>query len=317
MRQKRHILGVISITVFGLFVGCVKSESDQVVVGVSKFLSHPALDSIERGLVEVVERARPEVELNLQNANGEVTAVNTIAQLFQNNGVKLAVGITTVAVQALVQQTSGIPLFYTAVTSAEEAGILSEPETLITGYQNLTPVEQNLRMIQGIVPELRTIGQIYSSGEDNAVLLNKMARRAADSLGIELISRSVGGTAEVRNAALSLMDLVDAVYIDTDNQVVSALPGIGDLAYQGGIPLFTADPTSAAGGKVVLAVGFDYYKIGRAVGQLIVDYLDGKEGIFEEPVRSPEVQDVYVDRDLAAELGLSVPEDISDFIKVE
>lgn len=314
MRKKSYLLSVISVGVLGIFTGCAKS--DRVVIGVSKLLSHSALDAIERGIVGVIEESHPEVEFDLQNANGEVTAVNTIAQLFQSNGVKLAVGITTPSMQALVQQTSGIPLFYTGITSPEEAGILRKPGVEITGYSDLTPVDQHVGIIRKILPELKTLGQIYSGNEDNAVLLNEMTQEAADGLNIELISRPVTSTAEVRNAALSLMDQVDAVYIAIDNQVISALPGIGDLAYQAKVPLFTADPTSAEGGKVVLSIGFDYYEMGVITGELIVDYLDGRE-VFDRPVRSvsPEKQVVYVDRPLAAELGLSIPENVSDLLE--
>lgn len=314
MRAKRWI-GLFIVAVLGTLNGC--KNSDRYVIGVSKILSHPALDAVERGLMKTVLEVHPEVEFDLQNANNEITAVNTIAQLFQNNGVKLAVGIATPSIQALVQQTSGIPLFYAGITSPEETGILSKPGTQITGYSDLTPVAAHVKMIQAILPEIKRLGQVYSSNEDNGVILNQMTQEAADSLGIELIARAVGSTAEVRSAALSFMDQVDAVYIAVDNQVISALPGVGDLAYQAKVPLFTADPSSAEKAKVVLSMGFDYFKMGLATGQLIVDYLEGREEIFEKPVRylPAEDLDVYVDRDLAEELGLTIPDNVFDLLK--
>jgi putative ABC transport system substrate-binding protein len=39
----------------------------------------------------------------------------------------------------------------------------------------------------------------------------------------------------------------------------------------------TADPSSAEKVPVLAAVGFDYYKMGRATGRIVVDVLKGKK----------------------------------------
>ena len=292
-----------------------KDEANAQKIGITKIVSHPALDAIEQNIIAAIEQGGREVEFNLQNANGEASAANSIAQLFQNEGVDVTIGIATPTSQALVQNISDIPIFYSAVTDPEDAGLFSKRSQgmKITGYSDLTPVSEHIATIKRIQPDLKVIGQIYSSDEDNARVLNELTDEAASEQDIELVSIAVNDTAGVRDAALSIVDMVDAFYITVDNKVISALAAISEVADQAQKPLYTADPSSAPDARVSVAMGFDYASMGRATGELIVRYLDGDQSVFDNPVnyQSVESQVIYIDQDQIEKLGLSIPEDIA------
>ncbi len=294
----------------------VEPESEVITIGICKIMSHPALDAIESNIVESIEKSGKNVEFDLQNANGEASAANSIAQLFQNKKVDLAIGIATPTTQALVQNLSGIPIFYSAITDPEGAGLFSKVGTAgmqITGYSDLTPIEDHIATIRRIQPDLQTLGQIYSSDEDNSRALNEMTAKVAEANGIQLISVAVTNTAEVRDATLSIIDKVDAFYVTVDNKVISALSAVGEVAHMNQIPLYTADPSSAPANKVALAMGFDYASMGKATGELVARYLEGDETVFDRNINylGLEYQTLWLNQELLAELGLSVPEDIS------
>lgn len=291
------------------------AESESVQIGITKIVSHPALDAIEQNIMAAIEQEGRQVEFNLQNANGEATAANSIAQLFQNEAVDVAIGIATPTSQALVQNMSDIPIFYSAVTDPEDAGLLSKRNQgmKITGYSDLTPVSEHIATIKRIQPDIKVIGQIYSSDEDNARVLNDLTSEAVSEQDIELVSIAVTDTSGVRDAALSIVDMVDAFYITVDNKVVSALAAISEVADQAQIPLYTADPSSAPDVKVSVAMGFDYASMGWATGELIARYLDGDQSVFDNPVnyQAVESQVIYIDQAQVEKLGLNIPEDIA------
>ncbi|MBU0515973.1 MAG: hypothetical protein KJ621_14500, partial [Proteobacteria bacterium] len=64
-----------------------------------------------------------------------------------------------------------------------------------------------------------------------------------------------------------LVGKVDAIYVPTDNTVVSALESAVKVAIQNRLPLFATDVASAKRGAAV-ALGMDYYRLGRQTGAM-------------------------------------------------
>ncbi len=262
-----------------LLVGCA-DDKDDVKIGISKIVAHPALDAVEQGIQDgIAEQGYTEVEYDLQNANGDMNSAISIATKFKNDDVSVAVGIATPTAQALVQGISEIPVVFAAVTdpvSAELVPSLDAGGTNVTGYSDMTPVREQIEMIVDL-GDINRIGHVYSSGEANAVVLAEMAQEACDEIGIEFITATVTNSAEVRTAALSIVDKVDAIYVSTDNTVVSALAALADVATDKGVPIISADPSSAEQFDILAAYGFDYYTMGVATGRLVADILGGKD----------------------------------------
>ena len=103
-----------------------------------------------------------------------------------------------------------------------------------------------------------------------------MAREACAELGIEFIESTVSNSSEVKQAAQAIADKVDGFYLSTDNTIISALSAISDVAGRAGIPIMSADPTSAVENPVLIAWGFDYYKMGKACGRMAVEVFRAK-----------------------------------------
>jgi len=73
----------------------------------------------------------------------------------------------------------------------------------------------------------------------------------------------------------------------------------------------SADPSSAETIPVLAAWGFDYYKMGRRTGKLVVDVLKGKKTSEIPTVYMTDTSDVdlLLNMDVAEKLGLAFPED--------
>lgn len=287
------------------------APEETIRIGISKIVAHPALDAVEQGIQdELAALGYDDIVYDLQNAAGDLTTAAQIAAKFRADRVDIAVGIATPTSQALVGSIHTIPVVFTAVTdpvSAELVPGLAGGGGNVTGFSDLTPVREQIELLAQF-GDISAIGHVYSSGEANAVVLANMARAVADELGIEFVEATVANSAEVRQAAQAIAGRVDVFYVSTDNTVVSALSSLIDVATSAGVPVVTADPSSAEEQDVLAAYGFDYYTMGRATGQLIADILEGADP-NDIPVQYLTDADdlvLHVNADVASRLGITL-----------
>ncbi len=313
-----------------LFAGCSKTDEsasepqaaseekapapEPLKIGITKIVAHPALDALEQGAVEVIKETYPDAQFDLQNANGEMSTATSIAQKFKADKVDLAIGIATPTAQALVNTIKDTPILYSAVTDPVDAGLVDSYDqggANVTGISDMTPVKDQIKLLSTLT-DLKTLGHIYTSSEANAVRLAEMAEEACAELGIEFIGTTVSNSAEVKQAAQTIVDKVDGLYISTDNTVVSALAAVTDVANRAGKPLMSADPSSGADNDVLIAWGFDYYKMGKAAGRMAVEVLQGKKTSDIPTMFMTSVDDIdlLINLDVAKQLGITFPDDL-------
>ena len=313
----KRLLSVVLVVVVAATGFAAGSAQRATRIGISKIVAHPALDAVEQGIQdELAELGYGDIVYDLQNAAGDLTTASQIAAKFRSDRVAVAVGIATPTSQALVASIQTIPVVFTAVTDPVNAGLvpgLSGGGGNVTGYSDLTPVREQIELLAQF-GNPRAIGHVYSAGEANALVLAGMAREAARDLGIEFVEATVTNSAEVRQAAQSIVNRVDVFYVSTDNTVVSALSALTGVAAAAGIPVVSADPSSAEEQDVLAAYGFDYYTMGRATGRLIARILEG-----EDPNTIPvhyltDASDLllHVNVDVANRLGLTLPQEVLD-----
>lgn len=315
--MKRIIIALfVLLSMFSSFSEGVREDYAQKKVykiGISKLLAHPALDAIEEGIKDYLDSTGYAFEYDVQNANGEVTAASQIAQVFKDEGTDLNIGIATPTAQALANVCVDTPLIYSSVTDPTAAGLVGKGMENIAGVSDMVPVAAHLSLIVQIVPELESLGMVYTSGEANGIVLMEAMKAAAEAEGVNLITASVANSSEVRMAAESIIDRVDAVYVATDNTVISAITALSDVCMAHRIPLFSADTTSSYGTDVLLAGGFDYYASGLLTGEIVERYLEG-ENLEDIGVvyLDQESLEIYLNMDVASALGLTIPESIAD-----
>ncbi len=299
-----------------LILSCAKETTN--LIGISKIVSHPALDAVEKGIQDELNERKIKANFDLHNANGDINTALSIAKKFKEQKVKIAVGIATPSAQTLVKElkdTSTIIIF-SAVTDPVKAGLvnsLERGERNITGISDMTPVEAQIKLITQIKP-IKKLGFIYSSHEDNAVALAKITKNICSKLNIELIEATITSSSDVKQATIAIANRVDAIYVTTDNTVVSALPSLTEVAMKYKIPVISADPSSAKDSQVLAALGFDYYKMGKATGKLIIEILEGKkpENIPTRFLTDRKDLEFYLNLEIAKKLNLNIPEKLID-----
>jgi putative ABC transport system substrate-binding protein len=300
--------------------GCSKDKvaetetGGDVRIGIAKIVQHEALDAVENGLQDALVLRGYNVEADLQNANGDVNTAAQIANKFKNDKVDIAVGIATPMAQALSNAIKDIPVVFSAVTDPVGARLvtsLDRGEGNVTGLSDAIPTVEHIGMFQQIAG-IKTLGYIYTSSEENSVSALALVEEGCEKYGITLVAQTINSSADLRQAAQSLVGRVDGIYLTTDNMVFSALPALIEVFGGAKKPVFSGDVTGAMNGGCLIASGFNYYKAGLATGNMIADILEGTPPA-DIPVKfltDPGESDLLFDLDAAANCGITISEDL-------
>lgn len=322
--KKILILLAVLIQTFALAAGGTAEAADDgtILIGVSKLLSHAALDSVEEGMQEYLATTDINVRYDFQNANGDISTASSIAQQFKSEGADIVLGIGTASAQALANVFTDIPVLFAAVTDPQDAGLVADnnapdPESNVCGVSDMNPVEAQIKLLIDITGA-KTIGNVYSSGEQNGIVLMEQAKAACEKLGVEFVEVAVTNSSEVMMATQSIIDRVDAVYIATDNNVISALSAIADVCDSAGKALFAADPSGVDGLPFLISWGFNYHSIGVEVGKLIERIVNGENpgSLGTVFLTDPADFELWYNLDTAKKLGIEIPQEQVDSAKV-
>jgi len=302
-----NLLTIAAVAALVLVIACGPNEKK--TVGIAKFVSHPALDSVEMGIMDEIRAAKPEVEFDQQNSNADMATAAQIAQRFRERKVSVAVGIATPTAQALANQIKDRPVVFSVVTDPVAAGLVESMQkggNNITGTSDMTPVRTQLDMLLALAP-VKKLGHLYASGEANSAAIAAIVKAYCEEKGIAYVEATVTNSSEVKSALLSIADRIDGLYLGNDNTVFSALNAVSEVTLAKKIPLMSADPSSAETIPVLAALGYDYYQMGRETGKIVVRILSG-EKTSDIPAylpTDPSALVLVLNKDVAAKLGIT------------
>ena len=316
--RAKLITGLVATSALVL-AGCSSGGEDDAAggggesyrIGINQLVQHPALDSATAGFKEAFSEAGVEVEFDEQNANGEQGTALTIAQQFASDDLDLALAVATPAAQAMAQNITDVPLLFTAGTdpvSAELVDSMEEPGANVTGTSDAAPIDKQLELLKEIVPDAERIGIVYASGEVNSQVQVDQAREAAGPLGLEIETQTVTTVNEIQQAVEALGD-VDAIYVPTDNMVVSGIASLVQVAESKQFPVIAAESGTVEGGAVA-TLGIDYTELGRQTGEMALRILRDGEDPATMPVETATEFTYVVNEDAAERQGVTIPEDI-------
>ena len=281
-------------------------------IGITQIVSHPALDQSREGFKDALKEAGLDVEYDEQNAQGDITIANTIANKFVTDKVDLIFSIATPTTLAAVNATSSIPIIFTAVTDPEAAGLI-KPN--VTGSSDrVDNVAEQLDVLKELNPNATTIGVLYNSSEQNSVTQVELIKKVAAEKGIKVEEQAVTAVSELTQALDNLLSKADALYIPTDNLVVSNMPVVVERANAAKKIVIATDEGSVTNGALYTK-GIDFYELGKEAGKLAAQILkDGKSPSDLEIVTLKPTNLVFNKKTMEA-IGVTLPEKLKNEVK--
>lgn len=281
-------------------------------IAITQIVQHPSLEEARRGIVDELKFNGyidgKNLKIIYQNAQGNITNAALIAKHFASIQPDSIVAISTPSAQSIISSSraGNIPIIFSSVTDPVDSGLvkdLNQPLEFITGAIDFPPIREEIYLIKKMIPNIKTLGLLYSAGESNSVKTIKLLK---DYLGNELkiIEATPSSSNNVVEALNRLIGKVDAIYIPSDNVVFSAIPKIVQISRANKLPIFSSDPDSVREGFLA-CIGYTQYEVGRTAGQLLVRALRGEKYLT---IEKPPYPEILINKSSADQIGLEIPE---------
>ncbi len=267
-----------------------KAADKVIKVALVQHASIPPLDDGVVGILEALaERGYKEggrLQIKRYNAEADIGTANAIAKEVTSGGYDLILSASTVSLQTIANANKfgrHTPHVFGLVSDPYSAGVGIDPTNhaihppYLTGYGSIQPVAKIFATAREMCPGLKTVGLAWNPAEANSLAQTKIARKVCADLGITLVEANAENSTAALEAVNSLISRgVEAVWISGDITISIASDMIIAACRRAQIPVFTALPPNVKQGAI-FDLGANYEEIGRAVGQIAADVLDGKD----------------------------------------
>lgn len=322
--KKIIALLLVAIMMFA-FAGCSenKNKDDSVLkIGIIQYMSHPSLDNCYNGIISALENSGIEYTVDYQT--GSSSSADADCTNFAKNMVAanydMIIAIATPAAKAAFAATDDteIPVIFCAVSDPIAAGLVESMEApgyICTGTSDVLDLEAQVAIIKAMQPDVKSIGILYTSSEDNSITNLKNFKSVCDKENIEVVATAVQGASDIPSAAEELASKVDCINNFTDNNVVNNLSVVLSAADKYGIPVYGSEEEQVVNGCLA-SVSIDYVALGKVTGEMAVEVLNGADA-SAMPVKTITEATPIINSSVLKKLGLSIPEGYSEVKTIE
>lgn len=302
----------LGVAFFGEGGSLIKKKTP--TVGVLTLMHQPALDQIYKGYVHELGREGyhngKNIKIEYQNANGDQSNLKTMASKLVNDNPNVIFGITTPAAQAVANSTSKVPIVLGAVTDPNGAGLVKNnhhPGGNITGVSDQAPIKEQLQLVKRFMPNLKTLGVIYTSSDASAVAGYHQIVRECKQMHITLKAYSISNSNDLNQVSQQMVSQVDAVIVPTDNTIAGAMQTLVKNANAAKKPVFPAASSMVKQGGVA-TYSVNQYDLGVQGAKMTVAILKGKKP-GNMPIKFVTHGEPVLNLKQAHRLGIKVPHD--------
>ena len=282
-------------------------------VGIIQMIENGAFNDMREGFIEELRAkgyGEDRLTIDYKNAQGDATNLQTIAQAMADGSYDLVATIATPPTQAMVNTGTKTPVIFVSVSDPLAAGVISDmekPDKNATGTSNAIPIEEIFALNEKLTPEAKTFGFLYCTSEVNSVSTIENAKAYCDENGIAYQEAVVTNSSEVQQAAQSLADEVDAIFIPNDSVVQSAMTLVSQIARDKKIPVYASSATTVASGAFA-TVAISDKEIGAQSADMAVKYFEGTP-IADIPSVVVPASGTVINKTTMEALGVEVKDD--------
>ncbi|MCB9015077.1 MAG: ABC transporter substrate-binding protein [Lentimicrobiaceae bacterium] len=292
---------------------CAPGEK-KVTIGYVQISEDPVLDEAKAGVFRALADSGYVIDDNIKvienNAQGDLSMINTILQSFQSQNVDLIITNSTPCMAAAAQVIRSIPVVFTVSFGPEQIGMKSTPENLYGVFDPLKAPEY-VDLMMACMPRLSRVGIPYNNAEPNAEYSFNIFKSEFLKRGIAVVAAPITGSNEILQAGQYLVDQnIDMMLVAADNTVYLGLPVLAKLASEKQIPLFASDPRQVEKGAAV-GFGVNYDQWGYQSGIKAVELLNQHSYSIEQitPIVNYEL---VINQLASSKQGLAIPDEIKE-----
>jgi putative ABC transport system substrate-binding protein len=325
MKILRYLIITISIcsviALFFYFKNKNNNNNNKIKnIGIIQIMEHECLDKSREGFIDGLKelgfKDGENIKIDFQNAQGDQSLCNSIASNFANNYPRkdLILAISTPAALSAKNAIEDSPIIATCVTDFESSGLVksnTKPDTNVTGVSDMIPVNKQFELIKKLMPNAKKVGILYSSNEVNSKIQAQSASEEAKKLNIETIEYTISNSNEIAQIMNRIGKSVDAIFVPTDNTVVSCMPLVSQIASSNNLPVISSEPASVKNGALA-TYGIDYYELGKQAAVMAVEVLNNNSYTSNIPVKFVIDNNLklFINKKVAEKLKIDIPNEL-------
>jgi len=275
-------------------------------------LSELSMKGIQDGMKAIGLVEGEDYEMDIQNAQGDLSTLNIIIEMVINKQPDLIFATSTPTIQALAKKISDIPIVFTVVADPVDAGIgtsFEAHQSNITGISTLGDYEGMIKWLKMMKPDVKKIGTIFSPGESNSVKNMSDLKKYSIAAGIELITTPVNTATDITDATYSLLAQGAQVVCQViDNLTSASISSVIKVCRDKNVPFFGFVSDQADKGAVMV-VSRDYHQAGIDAVILAQKIFNG-ENPENIPFEFVSKTNIIVNPTIAESFEMKVPEEL-------
>jgi len=295
--------------------GC---DSGKTKVGILQFGTFEALTNAKNGFVEALAdegfKDGEQIEITVKNPEADSATNSQMAGVLAAAS-DLVYGIATPSATALKNAVTSagreIPVVFSAVTDpvgAKLVAALDQPGANVTGMSDLGPISEELNLLAKFVG-IDKVDTLYTSTESNSVYQIAIARTTIAANGWGETDHSVNNASEIASAIAAVSDDVDALFLPTDDTIAANMAMVKNANESRAKPLIILGCDVGMIDGCVIAMGVDYFELGKQAGLMAAQILTGTDPA-DIPVGTGDSSLLDINKTWADALGVAIPAEI-------
>jgi putative ABC transport system substrate-binding protein len=272
------------------------------------------IDGLRAGLKQLGLEEGKQITLAIRDWKGDPKAAEATAKSFEQEKINLIYATSTNSTITARQATAEIPIVFCAGTDPVVVGLVdsfAKPGGRLTGvYHPITDLTaKRLEILREMVPKLRRVVTFYDPRLRTGIESSKLAREAAQQMGLQLIERHFATVNELEASvrALKTGD-ADAYLAVSDPTTSNQARLIIDTARIKRLPtMFDFLSHVTKGGLASYAVSF--HEMGRLSAKYVQRILAGVKP-QDLPVEGIDKIELVINLKTARQIGLTIPPNV-------
>lgn len=298
------------------------AAGETIKIGVIQLMPNPSLDNCREGILAALEASDVKYELDVQTGspNSYDSDCTAFAQSMVSGGCDMIIAIATPAAKSAFTAAADtkIPVLFCAVSDPVTAGLVKAwdvPGENCTGTSDVLDFSLHVGMIKAFQPNVKTVGVIYTTSEENSLTQLKNLRAVCDGMNISVEAASVQGAADIPAAAAAVAAKSDCILNFTDNNVVQSLSAVLAAAESAKIPVYGSEEEQVKNGCAA-SMSIDYVALGKMTGDMAVEIIKGADAAKLSVRKLSEALPVINEKALA-DLGIEIPAAYANAVRVK
>jgi len=299
------------VTIFFIFcfagsTSFSESKTIAVVTG-EEFTSY---ERALKGFRQAVSESGQDIKLLEYKVPSDPNELKNFIQQLQSSRPDLIVTVGSKSTESISKEIENIPIVFSSVLNPEISGFViskESPGSNLTGASLDVPIKIQLEKFRLLVPGIRRIGVLYTSGTRKLI---EQAKTCADSLNLLLVSSKVSSEKEIPEALEKLRGKIEGLWAVADENIFTPQSTQFILLFtlRNSLPFMGINPTMVGNGAL-FTLACDYKDVGRQSGILALKILSGTVP-SQIPVSVPRIIYLYLNQKTAKQIDLKFSPDL-------